>query len=100
MPTKQECDDYAVAVVEHFDAFVDWAISHWPDRQTPLVADDFHSGRREISALLGARLAAMRDGGRPSVGKPSVDKPTTSSPSVGPSDASEQYISVNPAPWP
>lgn len=95
MPTKQECDDYAIAVVQQFDAFTRWAIAHWPDKHAPLSADDFRAGRRELSALLGARLDAASDGEPSSVGKA-----TTTSPSVGPSDASEQYVNVNPAPWP
>ena len=95
MPTKQECDAYAVAVVEQFDAFVNWAVTHWPAQQARLSADDFSAGRRELSALLGARLDATAEETEKSIGKP-----TTGSPSVGPSDASEQYVNMNPAPWP
>ena len=95
MSTKQDCDAYAVAVVEKFDAFVSWAIEHWPDQQARLTTDDFRAGRRELSALLGARLD-----GAAQTQENSVGKQTTGSPSVGPSDASEQYVNVNPAPWP
>lgn len=95
MPTKQECDDYAVATVTQFDAFVDWAIAHWPDQQAPLSADAFCAARRDLSRLLAARLDAAIDGERNILGKE-----TTTSSSVGPSDASEQYVNMNPAPWP
>ena len=95
MSTKQECDAYAVAAVGHFDAFTEWAIANWPDQKMLLTADDFRAGRRELSALLGARLDAAHDGKKAAAGKDPV-----SSTSVGPADASEQYINMNPSPWP
>ena len=95
MPTKQECDAYAIAAVEQFDAFVNWAVTHWPDHQARLSAADFSAGRRELSALLGARLDAAAEEADKSIGTQ-----TSGSPSVGPSDASEQYVNMNPAPWP
>ncbi len=95
MPTKEECDDYAVTALEQFDAFVRWSIIHWPDQHAPLTSDDFHAGRRELSALLGARLNATNNGEIASINKEGIG-----SPSVGPSDPSEQYVNMNPAPWP
>ena len=108
MPTNEECDAYAIAVVEHFDAFVSWTIAHWPDRRAPLSADEFRAGRREVSALLGARLDAASDGeidGETTridehTTQPSHTTGASASPSVGPSDASEQYVNMNPTPWP
>ncbi|MBC7414656.1 MAG: hypothetical protein H7327_06950 [Herminiimonas sp.] len=94
MPTKQEADQYAADVVEHFDAFVHWAIAHWPNPHTPLVADDFSAGRREISVLLGTRLDAAEDG---------TSTPRSDAGAMSPSESSDpsaQYVNVNPAPWP
>ena len=95
MPTEQEYNDYAVAVIEQFDAFVHWAIAQWPNHHSPLTADDFSAGRHELTGLLGARLNVANDGEKSSIGKK-----TMASSSVGPSDASEQYVNMNPAPWP
>lgn len=94
MPTKQECDGYAVAVVEHFDEFVKWATLHWPGQHSPLGTDDFSAGRRELSALLGSRLDSVVDG------ESKADKDDISSAAAETADSSAQYVNMNPAPWP
>lgn len=69
---------------QRFEALIEWAKVHWPEKNQPLVPEDFSASRREIALLLGARLNA---------GMPYNAGPT-------PSDGGEQYVSVAPAPWP
>lgn len=81
-PTKN--DQFAAEFNQRFDALIDWARANWPEKNQPLVADDFSASRREITLLLGARLHA---------GAPYNAGPT-------PTEGGEQYVNVAPAPWP
>jgi hypothetical protein len=81
-PSRNE--QFAVEFNQRFEALISWANANWPEKNQPLVPEDFGASRREIALLLGARLFA---------GKPYNAGPD-------PSDGGEQYISVSPAPWP
>lgn len=84
MTSQTECDQFADEFNRRFEELVSWAIHHWPEKNQPLQPGDFSASQREIALLLGARLHA---GTPPDVGPP-------------PSDGGEQYVNVNPAPWP
>lgn len=57
---------------------------NWPEKNQPLLPEDFIASRREIGLLLGARL------------HPEGSENNGPSPAEG----GEQYVNVAPAPWP
>lgn len=81
MPTRQQCDDYASEVARRFEEFTGWAIANWPDPTYPLLSSDFMQSRKEIGAILGNKLRERH-----------------AEPPMRPDN--EQYLDVNPAPWP
>jgi hypothetical protein len=84
MATKQECETFAAEFQQRFEALIDWANQHWPDKNQPLRPEDFSASRREVGLLLGARLQTQ--------------PPTDAGPA--PAEGGEQYVNVAPAPWP
>ena len=84
MPSPHECDQFAAEFQRRFDALINWAHQHWPDKNQPLQAEDFSASRREVALLLGARLRTQ----------PTPDA------NLPPAAGGEQYVSVAPAPWP
>ncbi len=83
MATKQECDKYAAELVQRFEDLTRWAIANWPNRDSPLLSSDFNESRREIGRIAGPKLG---DGSPPDADVP--DRET------------QQYIDMNPMPWP
>lgn len=83
MASKQECDDYAARLTQRFDAYVQWAIDNWPNKEFPLLESDFAESRRELGEILGPKLSKGEQ--QPSGGAP---------------DDSGQYRDVTPMPWP
>ncbi|MES2536535.1 MAG: hypothetical protein V4632_11755 [Pseudomonadota bacterium] len=81
MASKETSDKFAAEMGRRFDDFTKWAIENWPHENYPLLASDFSESRKEIAAILGARLSE----GQSALPPPSGD---------------DQYVSVNPAPWP
>ncbi len=77
-------EQFADEFNQRFEALIDWAKANWPEKNQPLVPEDFGASRREIALLLGARLFP---------GKAYNAGPD-------PSDGGEQYVNVAPAPWP
>jgi hypothetical protein len=80
MADKKQCDQYASELARRFDELTRWAIDNWPRRDTPLMPSDFEASRREFGALLGARLNQGHD--------------------APPGKEQQQYVQINPAPWP
>ncbi|HJV86526.1 MAG TPA: hypothetical protein VJ698_13720 [Noviherbaspirillum sp.] len=83
MATKQECDKYAAELIQRFEDLTRWAITNWPNGESPLLPSDFNESRREIGRIVGPKLG---DG-----------SPSDESMSNG---ESRQYIDMNPMPWP
>jgi len=84
MTDKDASDQFAAELTRRFEDLTQWAISHWPYRNFPLMESDFAESRREISVILGRKLDAGKQG-----------KPPGKDP-----DDSGQYIDMNPMPWP
>ncbi|MGB6056442.1 MAG: hypothetical protein WBG17_14530 [Burkholderiaceae bacterium] len=82
MPDRKAAEDFAAELTRRFEEMTQWAIAHWPYPNFPLMESDFAESRRELSAILGARLDAGNQG-----------------PPPGPGD-SGQYVDVTPMPWP
>lgn len=83
MATKEECDRYAEELAARFEAFTRWAIENWPGKETPLMSSDFAESRKEVGMILGSRLSEAQ----------------TETPSMR-NGNHQQYVHVNPAPWP
>lgn len=81
MATKEECDKYAAELAQKFEDLTKWAIQNWPKREFPLLQSDFDASRKEIGQILGPKLGEG-DG-------------VTSS-----SNQPNQYVDMNPMPWP
>lgn len=56
MASKEECDRYADELTRRFDDLMQWAITHWPRKDFPLMRSDFDASRRELSEILGPKL--------------------------------------------
>jgi hypothetical protein len=80
MADKQDTDLYATELARRFEELTQWAIEHWPYPSSPLTSSDFEASRKEFGALLGARLSEAGQ----------VPEPPEQ----------QQYVQVNPAPWP
>ncbi len=83
MASKQECDHYATEVARRFEEFTTWCISNWPEKNFPLLSSDFTESRKEVGMILGSKLHEGQ-----------------SQDSASAANNSEQYIQMNPAPWP
>lgn len=84
MTNKEQCDRFAADMAARFEDFTKWALENWPNSDYPLLPSDFDESRKEVARILGPRL-------------------TESQSTAGASDPggdSEQYINMNPAPWP
>lgn len=87
---QQQRDDFAAQASERYDALISWMIDQWPQQSDPLVLADFVAGKREMGLLLGAKLNANGEYGRPGaeVGEKTKEVHTG------------QYLPITPAPWP
>lgn len=83
MATKEQRDQFADEMAARFEAFTQWAIENWPNKEAPLTSYDFAATRKEIGLILGHRLRE--------------EKPSSE---AGPEGDQTQYVHVNPAPWP
>jgi hypothetical protein len=83
MASKQECDQYAVALTERFEELTRWAMENWPNREFPLLRSDFDASRREIAEIVGPKLGDC--GAETKPGSNTDDPP---------------FVDMNPAPWP
>ncbi len=83
MTTKEEYDQYAAELTRRFDEYVQWAITHWPKREFPLLPSDFSASRREISQIVGPKLGDSEE-----------------SNSAGLNRNAGQFRDMNPMPWP
>jgi hypothetical protein len=73
---------YAAELAAHFQAYVDWAIDHWPADEKPLEQAAFAASREDLNALCcqaGASTEGDADPGEPGVA---------------------QFVPVAPMPWP
>jgi len=77
-------EEYASELVRRFEEFTSWAISHWPEKNFPLMSSDFAESRREISVILGRKL----------------HEGESSPPATKAQEKETPYIDVNPTPWP
>lgn len=84
MASKEQCDRYAAELAERFEDFTKWAIANWPRKEFPLLPSDFNASHKEIGHILGPKLGDCKD-----AGPPSADN-----------NDSEQYVDMNPMPWP
>lgn len=87
MSDKETRDRFAKEMARRFDEFTAWAIEHWPVKSFPLMQSDFVESGKEISEILGSRLAVDEDAG-------GGNGNTTQS------EYEPQYVSVTPMPWP
>ncbi|KAF3998062.1 hypothetical protein [Glaciimonas immobilis] len=85
MNDKEKRDAYADELRRRYIEYTDWALQHWPVESFPLMESDFSASGRELSEILGAKLAkGEHEGGND-------DSPAEHEP---------QYINVTPMPWP
>ena len=84
MASKEECDRYAAELNRRFEELTSWAITHWPDKNFPLLKSDFNQSRREIAGIIGPKLGDGDSGSS----TPGNDK-----------DAAP-FIDMKPMPWP
>lgn len=64
-----------------FEDLVRWAIANWPERERPLTESDFTRVRQEMAQLGASPEAVVKEAPEPSAG-------------------GEQYVNINPSPWP
>ncbi len=84
MANKEQCDRFAVEMAGRFEDFAKWAIENWPNSDYPLLQSDFSEARKEIGRILGGRL----------------NESQTNKPASDGAGSSDQYVNMNPAPWP
>jgi hypothetical protein len=78
---------FAAELMARFEDFTAWAVDNWPKEgnggnYAPSQAD-FAAARKNVE-----RLCGMHDPARVQADEPA------------PEDGGEQYVSINPAPWP
>lgn len=83
MATKEQRDQFADEMAARFEAFTQWAIENWPNKEAPLTSYDFADARKEIGFILGQRLREEKSSSGARTGRDQT-----------------QYVHVNPAPWP
>ena len=82
--TDEEKQHFATQLALRFDDLVQWAASHWPDKEHPLTPAHFEQVRRELAAVAGREHPDTADNAR----------------APEPEQGGPQYIDVTPAPWP
>jgi hypothetical protein len=85
MSDKEQYDRYAAEFAQRFEAFINWAMENWPNRNFPLMQSDFSKSRKEIAQILGPKLGEGEGNANP---PPETDKDMP------------QYVDMNPTPWP
>ncbi|QRX83192.1 hypothetical protein [Glaciimonas sp. PAMC28666] len=88
MNDKEKRDEFADELTRRFDELTHWAIEHWPVASFPLMPSDFSESGKEISEILGPKLAQGESDN-------SNDPQITSQ-----SEHEPQYVNVTPMPWP
>jgi hypothetical protein len=72
---------YAEELGYRFEELMRWAIENWPDKRNPVSRSDFQDAFKAITRIR-ARLEPIAQN------------------APEPSEGGEQYVNVNPAPWP
>jgi hypothetical protein len=75
-------EHYAAELAARFQAYVDWAIAHWPLDDKPLEPASFTRSREELNAV--CRQAGVAVSGDTDPGVP----------------GGAQFVPVTPMPWP
>jgi len=88
MSDKETRDRFAKEMMRRFDELTAWAVENWPVKSFPLMQSDFVESGKEISEILGSKLARDEDAGDDNAS------------SVTKSELEPQYVSVTPMPWP
>lgn len=70
---------------QRYEQLQAWAVENWPDKDNPLSSAEFVEARKEI---LGLRNPDQAPGRARLEGEPE------------PEQGGEQYVNLNPAPWP
>jgi hypothetical protein len=78
---RHQREQYATELAARFQAYVDWAIAHWPIDEKPLDPASFTRSREELIAIC------------QQAGAPTSD----TDPSV---PGGAQFVPVTPMPWP
>jgi len=86
MSDKEIRDQFAKELARRFDEFTAWAIENWPVKSFPLMQSDFVESGKELSKILGQKLAA--------------DEGENHGNMASPSELEPQYVNVTPMPWP
>src|SRR5258706_8471083 len=81
--SKEARARYAAELAAHFQAYVDWAIGHWPDNQVALTPASFSLSRNELNAVCRQ------------LGVPEQNSDADAS-----APGAAQFIPVTPMPWP
>ena len=89
MNDKEKRDAFARELTRRFDEFTSWAIENWPVESFPLMQSDFAASGKEISDILGPKLAQ----GEESRGGDHASN-------LSQSEHEPQYVNVTPMPWP
>lgn len=106
MASKEECDRYADELTRRFDHLMQWAITHWPRKDFPLMRSDFDASRRELSEILGPKLgdpdeaavAPVQEAARDNAGEDQGEDPFLP-PGMAP-ERDAPFRQQNPMPWP
>jgi hypothetical protein len=85
---KERYDRYAAELTTRFEDLVQWALTHWPRQDLPLMHSDFDAARREVAEIAGPRL-----------GEPDESGQVPDPPGLAP-ERKGQYRDMNPMPWP
>lgn len=80
--TNAARQQYAAELAARFQAYVDWAIDHWPADEKPLGQAAFAASREDLNALCRRAGASTDDDADP--GEPGA----------------AQFVPVAPMPWP
>ena len=72
---------FANELQRRFEELVHWAIDNWPDKSQPLTEADFAVSRKEMEKI-------------------SARQPPSGKGGPEPSEGGEQYVNMNPTPWP
>lgn len=88
----QQSEDYLGEVEQRLDVLAQWAISYWPRTDAQIAADDFDGVKLQFMELVRAKLVKASD-------SPGAENDVAADRRPA-NDDSEQYINMNPAPWP
>lgn len=88
----QQSEDYLGEVEQRLDVLAQWVTSYWPRTDTPLATNDFDGVKRLFIELVRSKLVEVHA---------SQDAPNVVTADIRPpNDDSDQYVNVNPSPWP